>query len=70
MIALRERVRHLEATVDSFEASTSWRVTAPLRGAARLVRSANTVAGDLREKLGNAAAPVAPAARPVYRADR
>lgn len=65
--ALREQVRRLEAAVESYEASTSWRVTAPLRNVARLMQSANTVAGDLCDNLNTVAAPVA---RPAYRADR
>ena len=65
--ALRKRVRHLEAVVESYETSTSWRLTAPLRGAARLMKSANTVAGDLRDKLGDVA--VTTPAKPLYRAD-
>jgi len=67
--ALREQVRQLEAVIDSYQASTSWRVTAPLRSAARLMKSANTVAGDLREKLHNVAAPGVAAVRPAWRAD-
>jgi hypothetical protein len=65
---LRAQVRQLEAAVGSYEASTSWRVTAPLRGVARLMKSANAVAGDLRDKLNDVAAPAAPA-KPAYRAD-
>ena len=68
MDALRQHVRHLGAVIDSYEASTSWRVTAPLRSVARLMKSANTVAGDLRDKLNDVAAPAAPA-KPAYRAD-
>ncbi len=64
--ALRAQVRHLEAVVETYEASTSWRVTAPLRSVARLARSANTVAGDLRDRFNEAAEP---AARPAWRAD-
>jgi hypothetical protein len=69
MDALREQVRQLEAVVDSYQASTSWRVTAPLRSAARLVKSVNDVAGDLRHKLDDIAAPAMTAARPAWRAD-
>jgi hypothetical protein len=66
MQALREQVRHLEAMIETYEASTSWRVTAPLRSVARLMQSANTVAGDLCDTLDN----IAPsAAAPAYRAD-
>ncbi len=66
--ALRKQVRHLETVVESYETSTSWRLTAPLRGVARLMTSANTVAGDLSERLNDVASP-APAARPAWRAD-
>jgi len=66
--ALRQQVRHLGAVIDSYEASTSWRVTAPLRSVARLMSSANSVAGDLRDKLNDVAAPAAPA-KPAYRVD-
>ena len=69
MDALREQVRQLEAVIGSYQASTSWRVTAPLRSAARLMKSAGTVAGDLRERLDDVAAPVVAVARPVLRAD-
>ena len=68
MDALRQQVGHLGAVIDSYETSTSWRVTAPLRSVARLMKSANTVAGDLRDKLNDVAAPAAPA-KPAYRAD-
>src|SRR5436190_2153311 len=66
MEALRAQVRHLETLIDSYEASTSWRATAPLRSIARLMRSANSVAEDLSDKLTDVAAP---AARPAWRAD-
>jgi methyltransferase family protein len=66
MEALRRQVRHLESAVESYEASTSWRVTAPLRSVARLMNSANGVADDLRDTLDTIASPPA---RPVYRAD-
>jgi hypothetical protein len=64
---LREQVRHLEAVAESYETSTSWRLTAPLRTVARLMTSAGRVAGDLRDTLGDVAV-VAPA-KPAYRAD-
>ena len=41
MDTLRQQVRHLGAVIDSYEASTSWRVTAPLRSVVRLMKSAN-----------------------------
>jgi hypothetical protein len=53
----REQVRHLEAAVQSYEASTSWRLTAPLRRLARLMSSANSVAGKLSNRLPDVAAP-------------
>jgi multidrug resistance efflux pump len=65
---LRAQVRQHEAAVESYEASTSWRVTAPLRRVARLMKSANTVAGGLRDKLNDVATPAVPA-KPAYRAD-
>ena len=67
---LRQQVRRLEAAIANYETSTSWRLTAPLRGIARLMNSANRVAGDLRDRLHDAASPSpsAPAA-PIYRAD-
>ncbi|MGB9365064.1 MAG: class I SAM-dependent methyltransferase [Xanthobacteraceae bacterium] len=64
---LREQVRHLEAVVESYETSTSWRLTAPLRRVASLVTSANSVAGELRDKFGDVS--VAAPAKPAYRAD-
>ena len=57
MNALREQVRHLEAKVGGYELSTSWRVTAPLRSVAHLMKSANTVADDLSNRLPDVAAP-------------
>jgi len=45
-------------------------VTAPLRELARLMRAASAVAGELGDKLRNAAAPAVHTARPAYRADR
>ena len=54
---LRERARHLEAVVESYETSTSWRITAPLRGVAGLMSSANTVAGDLSNRLCDVTTP-------------
>ena len=53
----REQVRHLEALVESYEASTSWRLTAPLRRLARLLSSANSVAGELSNRLPDVATP-------------
>jgi hypothetical protein len=65
---LLQQVHRLEAVIASYETSTSWRLTAPLRGIARLMNSANSVAGGLREKLSDAASPPA-SATPIYRAD-
>jgi hypothetical protein len=53
----REQVRHLEALVESYEASTSWRLTAPLRRLARLLSSANSVAGELSNRLPDVGTP-------------
>jgi len=69
MEALRQQVRRLETEVAGYKASTSWRLTAPLRQLAGLMRTATAVAGDLRDKLGDAAGRVTPVARPVYRTD-
>lgn len=60
---LREQVRHLEAVAESYQASTSWRLTAPLRSLGRLMSSANAVAGDLSGRL-DLGAPPAAARRP------
>ena len=69
MDALRQQVRRLETEIAGYKTSTSWRLTAPLRELARLMRTASSVAGELRDKLGDAAGPVTPAARPLYRTD-
>lgn len=63
---LLRQVRHLESVIGSYEASTSWRLTAPARGLARLLKSANGVASDLRDTLQDVAATPAPA-KPAYR---
>jgi methyltransferase family protein len=67
--ALRRQVRELETVIDSYQFSTSWRVTAPLRSVARLMKSAGTVASDLRETLDDVAAPAVAPRRPAWRAD-
>lgn len=60
---LREQVRHLEAVTASYQTSTSWRLTAPLRRLARLMTSANAVAGELSSRLDDVAAPPATRSR-------
>jgi hypothetical protein len=67
LAAMCEQVRHLEAVVQSYETSTSWRLTAPLRRIARLMTSANCVAGELRNRLGDVS--VTAPGKPAYRAD-
>ncbi|MEJ0077904.1 MAG: class I SAM-dependent methyltransferase [Alphaproteobacteria bacterium] len=70
---LRQEVRRLEAETESYKSSTSWRLTAPLRRLARLLKSANAVAGELGDKLNQAATPATPgpgAVNPAYRIDR
>jgi hypothetical protein len=56
---LRAQVHRLAAAVESYQTSTSWRLTAPLRRLARLMTSANAVAGDLSSRLNDVAAPAA-----------
>ena len=56
---LREQVRDLEAVVESYQTSTSWRLTAPLRRLARLAAFANAIAGKLSSRLSDVAAPAA-----------
>lgn len=58
------QVRQLEARVASYEASTSWRLTAPLRKMSRLIAPAIGAAGHLRDTLRNAVA-----VQPAYRLD-
>ena len=65
---LVRRARHLEAVIDSYEASTSWRLTAPVRRVAALMRSANEVGHDLCDTLRDVASAPAPA-KPVFRAN-
>jgi hypothetical protein len=64
---LRAQVRRLEAVAEGYATSTSWRLTAPLRSVARLMTSAGTVAGDLRDKIDDLA--VTAPAKPFYRVD-
>ena len=52
---LDERVRELETTIAAYQASTSWRVTAPLRAIARLMRSAFGMADGVGTRLRDAA---------------
>jgi len=67
---LTQQVRQLEAVKASYEASTSWRLTAPLRATARLVKSANGAVGDLRNTLNDVASTSGEAPEPVYRSQR
>jgi len=53
----RDEIEHLKAVIGSYESSTSWRVTAPLRAAAGLMKRANGAAADLRDTLRDAGAP-------------
>lgn len=66
---LTQRVQQLEAENTCYEASTSWRVTAPLRATARLVQSANGAAANLRDRLREAANTPQAVVKPVFRAD-
>ena len=58
----RSRSRRLEAILASYEARTSWRVTAPLRALARFARLAKGTAGAFGDTLQDAASG---AARPA-----
>ena len=66
---LRQRVLQLESAVESYQTSTSWRLTAPLRAIARAMRSANGVAGDLSETLRDVASASGEVVKPAYRSD-
>lgn len=69
---LAEQLRHSQVALASYETSTSWRITAPLRALARLISSANSVVRRLRDTLHHAAsapAPVEPAYRPDHYAE-
>ena len=61
----RDEIEHLKAVIGSYESSTSWRVTAPLRAAAGLMKRANGAAADLRDTLRDVGAP-AGGASPAY----
>jgi O-antigen biosynthesis protein len=52
--ALTQRVQQLETAISAYEASTSWRITAPLRMIARLMRSVCPAAGKLGATLRDA----------------
>jgi hypothetical protein len=67
---LHRQVRDLEAAIGSYEASTSWRLTRPVRAVAGLMKSANSVAADLSVAMSDAASARAPApAKPAWRSD-
>jgi predicted O-methyltransferase YrrM len=69
--ALQRRVTELERAVAHYQASASWRVTAPLRALRRLARPAIGLADDVGAKLRDATTlsedVVPPAYRPQYR---
>lgn len=66
--SLVEQIRHREATIATYEASTSWRLTAPVRALASLMSKANGIVGRLRDGLRDTAGALAPA-NPAYRRD-
>ena len=66
---LGEQVNQLKALVASYEASTSWRVTAPLRAVAGPVARVTGAAKMLRETLRDAVDQSAGSAASVLRAD-
>lgn len=61
----RDEIEHLKAVIGSYESSTSWRATAPLRAAAGLMKRANGATADLRDTLRDVGAP-AGGASPAY----
>jgi Methyltransferase domain len=65
--ALEQRVAELEHAVAQFRASTSWRITAPLRAAMRLTRSALGLADDVGTRLLDATSLPDEVVRPAYR---
>jgi Methyltransferase domain len=68
-IDLDLRVQELEAAVASYETSMSVRITAPLRAALRLMKSAVGAADDVGARLRDAAALSDQAAQPRHRGD-
>jgi hypothetical protein len=64
---LELRVHELEQAVARYQASASWKLTAPLRAAARLTRSALGLADDVGARLRDAAALPEDVVQPAYR---
>jgi len=64
---LELRIAELEQAVACYQASASWKVTAPLRAVARLMRSALGLADDVGAKLRDAATLPEDVVQPTYR---
>jgi hypothetical protein len=65
---LEQQLRHREELIAQYEASTSWRITAPVRALAGLMNSANGAVARLRDTVRDAAGGLTPA-KPAYRRD-